>query len=96
VLLDAREASGDAVATGPERLGDYSAIANVVGHFDWGLALRDDAGIEVSADEVAVGVAPEGFWTTDDAGLPDCEVLLATIPPAAPPEHVLAQLARVR
>ncbi|MDQ6523751.1 hypothetical protein RB608_09085 [Nocardioides sp. LHD-245] len=90
VVLDARTSPGDPVIEVPERLEALSALTNVAAHFDWSVAVRHDAGLEIEG--VAVGVVPDGFWA-GGADLPDGDALLATIPASATPERVLDQLA---
>lgn len=64
VLLDTRPAPDGAAAEGPpEKLADYSAIANVVAHLGWGLALRAPDTVEVPAGEPTVRLTPDTFWT---------------------------------
>lgn len=103
VLLDARAAAGDLAVVTAETLPDYSSIANVVGHFEWGLALRGAGGVEVPAGQATVTEIPGTFWAGTDlndngdveAADPTAGVLLTTIPAEAPPERVLERLARL-
>lgn len=95
VLLDARAAEGDATVGTPERVAAYTSLANVAGHFEWTLALRADDAVEVATGDPSVALVPEEYWSAG-AGLPEADVLLATIPATASPERVLEQRARVR
>lgn len=95
VLLDARPRDTDGKVEVDETLAAYTAIANVAAHFEWSLALRHEAGIEVPAGEPVIGLVPEEFWL-DATPAPDGEVLLGTIPSAAEPERVLERLALLR
>ncbi len=91
VLLDAR---GQGVDDGTERLETYSALTNVVAHFDWSVAMRSDTEIQTGAGEPALGVLADSFWT-DGADVPEADVLITSIPGSAGPEHVLDQLAKL-
>ncbi|MCX2932668.1 hypothetical protein ORI20_20560 [Mycobacterium sp. CVI_P3] len=91
VLLDGRGALGPE----PEQLDSYTAIANVVGHFDWSLALWGRSGIDTAPGGPRIGVVPDEYWTVG-ADVPDAEVLATTIPSSASPERVLDQLAGLR
>ena len=96
VLLDARAEAGDPDDMAAEVLGDYSALRNIVGHFEWSLALRDDTGVQVPDGVDAIGVLPEAFWLSevaDESVVPEGAAVLATIPAAARPEVVLDRLA---
>ncbi|MFY2859655.1 hypothetical protein ACOJVU_07560 [Mycobacterium sp. THU-M104] len=91
VLLDARGRPAET----PERLGAYTAIANVAGHFDWSLALWDDSGIERAPGDPAIRLLADEFWTSG-ADIPDADILVSTIPGSASPEQVLEQLGKLR
>ncbi|WP_218014526.1 hypothetical protein, partial [Mycolicibacterium palauense] len=91
VLADAR---GQGVDGEPERLETYSALTNVVSHFDWSVAIRHDSEIRSTPGGPALGVLGDDFWT-GDAEVPDADVLVTAIPGSAPPEHVLDQLAKL-
>ncbi len=91
MLLDGRPADGDPVVSITEGLTSYSALVNVASHFGWTLGIRDDATVEVGPGEPSVGILPEAFWTTG-AEVPECDVIVTTIPPSATPEDVLDRL----
>lgn len=95
VLLDASGVAGDAPVRTTETLAAYTAIANVAEHFDWTLALRVGGTIEVAAGQPTIALLEDRYWT-DDATLPDADVLLTAIPAQARPEYVLDQLKRLR
>ncbi|MEH1017311.1 hypothetical protein V6U90_30000 [Micromonospora sp. CPCC 206060] len=98
VLLDARARCGDsATLESPERLGDYSSLTNVAGHFDWTLAMRFDSSIEVAGDAARATVLPEAFWHGEDETPPDgARFVLTTIPADALPETVLMRRALLK
>ena len=95
VLLDARETDGDPRVLAAETVSAYSSLANVVGYFEWTLALRGQDRVEVPAGEPSIALVPEDHWT-GGADLPAADVLLASIPPTASPERVLEQRTRMR
>ncbi|NDK88285.1 hypothetical protein GYA93_01600 [Gordonia desulfuricans] len=94
VLLDAVGSPADT----RESLSEYGSVTNVAKHVGWSVALRHADMVE-AADDVVIATVPETFWTS--SGDPDPEILgadilLATIPAAASPEHVLDRLATLR
>ncbi len=94
VVLDARARPGEPASLVTESLAGYSAIGNVAAHFEWTLALLDGSGVQAGPDEPSIGLVDQEFWL-GGAELPAGDVLLATIPAAARPEHVLDQLAAI-
>jgi hypothetical protein len=103
LVLDARptpveQAHVETAAIGTaESLASYSSIANVVGHFEWGLALRDVTGVEVPPGEVSIGLLPDEFWTAGaepdpvDPGRPGAAAVgvPADVPAGVPAGEVL-------
>lgn len=99
VLLDDRFLTGDDRAAVSVPLGTYSPVRNLTDHYGWTLGLRRADGVQLAGagdglDAPAGVVIPAGFWPGSSSEEPPAGAfLLAEIPAAAVPEHVLARLA---
>lgn len=95
LIMDGREKEGDAPLENAEELGEYTSIINVVGHFSWSCALRDQTGVATTETDVDVEILDETFWASGDAPEGGSGVVLSHIPADSDPETVLVQLAKL-